>query len=140
MEMTNLRTVAQQMLEALEQSRVFVTTREKIKHPEGTEWYDGCITDLRAALAEPVEEQDIEDAIEAAYWNFDARKQGLNEWAKAPQSERDAFKAEARKLIVGAVAKECEQCAQFVESEYVHDFKKTWREGLAQAIRLRGEQ
>ena len=51
--------------------------------------------------AKPVQEQDIEDAIEAAYWHFDARKKGLNEWASAPQSERDAFKAEARKLSKG---------------------------------------
>jgi len=50
---------------------------------------------------EPAHEQDIEDAIEAAYWHFDARKKGLNEWASAPQSERDAFKAEARKLAKG---------------------------------------
>ncbi len=50
--MTDLRVVAQQALEALEKSRVFVTTREKIKHPEGTEWYDGTITALRTALAQ----------------------------------------------------------------------------------------
>jgi hypothetical protein len=54
--MSTLREAAQQALEALENSRVFVTTREKIKHPEGTEWYDERITALRAALAqqEPV--------------------------------------------------------------------------------------
>lgn len=46
-------------------------------------------------------DQDVEDAIEAAYWQFDCRKKGLNEWASAPQSERDAFKAEARKLVRG---------------------------------------
>jgi hypothetical protein len=51
--------------------------------------------------AEPAQDQDVEDAIEAAYWHFDARKKGLNEWASAPQSERDAFKAEARKLAKG---------------------------------------
>jgi hypothetical protein len=38
-------------LEALESSRVFVTTREKIKHPEGTEWYDQAITAIREVLA-----------------------------------------------------------------------------------------
>ena len=56
------------------------------------------MTDLRTVAQQ---EQDIEDAIEAAYWHFDARKKGLNEWASAPQSERDAFKAEARKLAKG---------------------------------------
>jgi hypothetical protein len=49
---TALREAAQQALEALENSRVFVTTREKIKHPEGTEWYDERITALRAVLAQ----------------------------------------------------------------------------------------
>ena len=43
-------------LEALESSRVFVTTREKIKHPEGTEWYDECIAALRERLAQPEQE------------------------------------------------------------------------------------
>jgi hypothetical protein len=42
--MNDLREAAQQALETLEKSRVFVTAREKIKHPEGTEWYDGTIT------------------------------------------------------------------------------------------------
>lgn len=37
-------------LEAMENSRVFVTTREKIRHPEGTEWYDERITTLRVAI------------------------------------------------------------------------------------------
>jgi hypothetical protein len=49
---TALREAAQQALEAMENSRVFVTTREKIKHPEGTEWYDERITALRDALAQ----------------------------------------------------------------------------------------
>ena len=40
-------------LEALESSRVFVTTREKIKHPEGAEWYDQIITAIKEALAQP---------------------------------------------------------------------------------------
>lgn len=54
--MSDLRQAAQQALEALEQSRVFVTTREKIKHPEGVEWYDEAITSLKQALAEPEQE------------------------------------------------------------------------------------
>ncbi len=41
-----------QALDALEKSRVFVTTREKVKHPEGTEWYDDSITALRERLGE----------------------------------------------------------------------------------------
>ena len=89
------RTVVEQALEALEWSWG--------GEPLGTLERD-AITTLRAALAqqaEPVQDQDVEDAIEAAYWQFDCRRSGLNEWASAPQSERDAFKAEARKLVRG---------------------------------------
>jgi hypothetical protein len=42
-----------QALDALESSRIFVITREKTKHPEGTEWYDSAITALKAALEQP---------------------------------------------------------------------------------------
>ena len=54
--MTDLRAGAQQALEALESSRIFVITREKTKHPEGTEWYDSAITALREALAQAEQE------------------------------------------------------------------------------------
>lgn len=37
-------------------------------------------------------EQTIDEAIESAYWQFDAMRKGLNEWAGNPKSERDAFK------------------------------------------------
>jgi hypothetical protein len=50
------RELMQQALDALESSRVFVTSREKIKHPEGTEWYDERIDALRARLAQPEQE------------------------------------------------------------------------------------
>ena len=43
-------------LEVLESSRIFVTSREKIKHPEGTDWYDERITAIEAALAQPEQE------------------------------------------------------------------------------------
>lgn len=104
--MTALREAAQQALEALDVAAScidgYYVPRGKTTLPEIEEAQKA----LRAALAqqaepEPLHEQDIEDAIEAAYWHFDARKKGLNEWASAPQSERDAFKAEARKLAKG---------------------------------------
>jgi hypothetical protein len=64
--MSDLKKAAQQALEALEKSRVFVTTREKIKHPEGTEWYDGTIAALRDALAQPEQEADYpEEKLQA---------------------------------------------------------------------------
>jgi hypothetical protein len=40
-----------------------------------------------------------EDRIEAAYWRFDARRKGYEQWKKAPMSERDAFKAEMRNAL-----------------------------------------
>jgi hypothetical protein len=40
-----------------------------------------------------------EDRIEAAYWRFDARRSGYEQWKKAPMSERDAFKAELRNAL-----------------------------------------
>jgi len=51
--MTTERELLVQALDALEKSRVFVTTREKTKHPEGTEWYDERIASIRAHLAQP---------------------------------------------------------------------------------------
>jgi hypothetical protein len=44
-----------QALDTLESSRIFVTSREKIKHPEGTELYDAAITALRAAIEQAQE-------------------------------------------------------------------------------------
>ena len=50
------RKVMKLALETLESSRIFVTSREKIKHPEGTDWYDERITAIEAALAQPEQE------------------------------------------------------------------------------------
>ena len=49
-------------LEVLESSRIFVTSREKIKHPEGTDWYDERITAIEAALAQP-EQEPVADVL-----------------------------------------------------------------------------
>jgi len=67
--MSDLRKAAQQALEALESSRVFVTSREKTKHPEGTEWYDERVDTLRAALAQPIISPEIKgDKAEPVAW------------------------------------------------------------------------
>lgn len=114
--------------------------------------YYPCKPDIFAMtyeLATTLDMQYFEDILEAAYWQFDCRRSGLNEWAKAPQSERDAFKAEARKLMMSAAAQEREQCAQLVEPTADH-LQNPWHylggdEGvellieLAQVIRSRGE-
>ena len=51
-----LREAAKAALYAMESIRVFVTSREQIKQPEGEDWYDNIINDLEAALAEPEQE------------------------------------------------------------------------------------
>ena len=79
--MNNLRQAAQQALEALEQSRVFVTTREKIKHPEGAEWYDERITALKQALAESEQPHDFL-CVCGAEW--DIHSDGREELVAAP--------------------------------------------------------
>ena len=43
-------------------------------------------------------QQDFQDALEVAFWGFDARRKGYGRWAGAPQSERDAFKAECASI------------------------------------------
>ena len=43
-------------LETLESSRIFVTSQEKIKHPEGTDCYDERILAIKEALSEPEQE------------------------------------------------------------------------------------
>ena len=40
-------------LETLKSSRLFVMSRERIKQPEGADWYDSRITAIKAALAQP---------------------------------------------------------------------------------------
>lgn len=68
------------------------------------------IADLERQLAEasaPVEfpaDGRNDDPAEAAFWSFDARKKGYGRWKGAPQSERDAFKAEYRAAIVAPQA------------------------------------
>ena len=51
-----LREAAKAALYAMESIRVFVTSREQIKQPEGEDWYDNIINDLEAALEEPEQE------------------------------------------------------------------------------------
>ena len=43
-------------LETLENSRVFVMSREMIKQPEGADWYDNRITAIKEALTPPEQE------------------------------------------------------------------------------------
>ena len=57
------RKVFEMALEALESSRIFVTSREKIKHPEGTDCYDERISAIKESLAQQaVVEHDLATA------------------------------------------------------------------------------
>lgn len=78
----SLREAAEMALLCLETSRVFVTSRERIKRPEGEDFYDEAINALRAALAEaessgaePVATYDDE-----VLFVFDAAMQGRHWW------------------------------------------------------------
>ena len=50
------RELMQQALDALENVWVFVNSREKIKQPEGGDWYREVVETLRARLAQPEQE------------------------------------------------------------------------------------
>jgi cytochrome c5 len=54
---TLTREEAQQVLETMQHARVFVTSREKIKQPEGSDLYDAAIETLRARLGAPEPEE-----------------------------------------------------------------------------------
>lgn len=42
----------------------------------------------------------LDEIIERAYWEFDARRSGYGQWKGIPQSERDAFKQVVRNLLL----------------------------------------
>ncbi len=67
-----IRALLQQALDRLEQSRVFVTSKEKIKHPEGTEWYDETITAIREYLATEQEPVAYRHLMDDGWEYFDA--------------------------------------------------------------------
>jgi hypothetical protein len=58
-----LRAAAQAALDAMSVVRVFVTSKEKIKHPEGTDWYDNIRINLDENIVNNIKEM---NAIEAA--------------------------------------------------------------------------
>jgi hypothetical protein len=91
--MTNVRQAAMQALEALESSRIFVITREKTKHPEGTEWYDSAITALKAALEQPEQEPEQEPVawqyktVEAGVFVSEHRPVDVSVWQEVEWSK-----------------------------------------------------
>lgn len=63
-----------------------------------------------------------DDPAEAAYWEFDARRSGYNQWKGMPMSERDAFKAVVRKLAAETIFRLCggtdKEIAEAVRREF----------------------
>ena len=82
-------------LEALESSRVFVTTREKIKHPEGAEWYDQIITAIKEALANEALEKMAENARELGL-DYEPAQEPVGEIVDAIEG---AFKCSFTKML-----------------------------------------
>lgn len=64
-------------LETLENSRVFVMSREIIKQPEGADWYDNRINAIKEALAEPDEDAIIIQYHEATIKRLEKRIEEL---------------------------------------------------------------
>lgn len=94
-------------LEALESSRIFVTSREKIKHPEGTDWYDERITAIKEVLAQPEQERCV--GCEACIDTACGRDECPKGWPKAAQPEQEP---------VAWMSDEIEDC----DGDAVHDF------------------
>jgi hypothetical protein len=69
MTITLTREEAQQVLDAMQHARVFVTSREKIKQPEGSDLYDAAIKTLRARLAQPEPEPVAQPEPEPVAWH-----------------------------------------------------------------------
>ena len=77
-----------------------------LRYPGASETEMQALADLinAGALDQPnssarLFEQHQEDRIEQAYWNFDARRNGLSIWRRSTMSERDAFKTEMRTAL-----------------------------------------
>ena len=75
----------------------------KTVRADGSFLFERC--DELPERAEP-SDQDFEDKLEAAYWQFDSRRRGLTEWKGLPQSERDAFKNEVRTFLASLQPKQ----------------------------------
>jgi hypothetical protein len=71
----------------------------------GTRWLHQQVAAEMESFVTPNEvinrlrDQQVNDKLEQAYWEFDARHKGYGQWRNAPQSERDAFKAVVRTLV-----------------------------------------
>ena len=88
---------------------------------------NACQFPAEQAEQEPV---DLSDALEAAFWEFDARRKGYGKWKHQPQSERDAFKGAAASVSAPVQqAKTTSGMNSFERQEFLYrqsqDFKKS---------------
>lgn len=56
----------------------------------------------RWLMSDLTKDNQREELIEEAYWDFDARRNGLGQWKGRSMSERDAFKTAFRGLMFKA--------------------------------------
>jgi hypothetical protein len=91
--MTTIRKAAEMALFALERSRLFVTTRERIKAPEGVAWYDAHIDALRAALEEQAKQDQTRDNLERYTQEIRTVLSGAakREWQGLTAEDHEAF-------------------------------------------------
>ena len=69
--------------------------------------YKRAIAVIHEALAEQMQEPiGFEEALEALYWEFDARVKGYGKWKLNRQSERDAFKKSVRSICAAPVERQ----------------------------------
>jgi chromosome condensin MukBEF ATPase and DNA-binding subunit MukB len=73
-------------LETLENSRVFVMSREMIKQPEGADWYDNRINAIKEALDECDEDELIIRYHEMTIKRLEKR---IEELTAQPEQEKD---------------------------------------------------
>jgi hypothetical protein len=115
-------------LETLENSRVFVMSREMIKQPEGADWYDNRITAIKEALAPPT--SGYAKKIEELIQERDA--------LRALVQDENAIRADERE----ACAKVCEQVAvdYYTRIGREHEpYMRATAEDCARHIRARGQ-
>lgn len=81
------------------------------------------------AILSPEQIAAMDETIEAAFWQFDARRSGDGAWKGVPQSERDAFKASVRMLLArGAEAANAGYyLASYHHGLIAHSYVQWWR-------------
>ena len=116
-----LREAAQRALYAMESSRVFVTSREQIKQPEGEDWYDNIINDLEAALAEPAIKESLTVAKQEPVGQMQESAYGRGQvlWFNKPADTSMLYAAPPRREWVGLTQTQVKLLREGVHEESI---------------------